>query len=143
MKYSCPGCAVGKEAKATEPTSCLPCPRNRYNDQFNSSCSDCPNGKVTADVGANVCQCGVGEMPDGSGGCSSCQSGFFKSTIGDVNCEACPANTDTGGQTGRAACGKYYYTAAEITTDLMLGTSHVSSMRHKVIDHDQCIVTAL
>ena len=54
----------------------------------------------------SVTQCGTGEMPDGNGGCSPCQSGFFKAGPENTNCIQCPTNTDTNGQTGRTSCSK-------------------------------------
>ena len=55
----------------------------------------------------SVTQCGAGQMPDGNGGCSPCQSGFYKSQSGNTNCVPCPTNSNTRGLTGRASCSKF------------------------------------
>ena len=55
----------------------------------------------------SVMECPAGEEPDGSGGCAECQSGFYKSQVGNGNCQICPQNTVPSPGTGNTACRKW------------------------------------
>ena len=75
-----------------------------YYGPLGGSCTLChatqvrPEGRVDQDTTVADCQCFTGLEPHASGTgelCSVCNLGFYKDTIGNTNCTACPATFTT------------------------------------------------
>ena len=49
----CLVCGPGTEASSGDSTACIPCPMNKFNEEFNSTCTDCPNSEITEEAGAD------------------------------------------------------------------------------------------
>jgi len=86
---------------------CQPCAQNTYNDQpgmvTSDACKACPDGKVTAEVGARnmttdcVCPVGTFLADPANGVCRDCPKGSYCPTIGALQPTPCPATFSTEG----------------------------------------------
>ena len=76
---------------------CIQCPVNTANPNsfslYNSSCTPCPHGSVSAIGSATCVQCPLGSATFGNVNCTSCLPGTYADSIGSITCKSCPMNT--------------------------------------------------
>jgi hypothetical protein len=94
-------CAAGHAGQPGGP--CERCPAGKYTAPYEYSlwreCQDCPPHSSTVSSGssasasASPCLCNRGYTGPNGGSCRSCESGFYKSSMGSSMCLLCPESS--------------------------------------------------
>jgi alpha-tubulin suppressor-like RCC1 family protein len=84
----CIACLPGEYGNSSE---CLSCAAGRYSDtQGQSSCQQCPVGKVSSETKTECTKCPPGKVPSlDASECTSCVAGYFREGP-DLDCSLCP-----------------------------------------------------
>lgn len=81
---------------------CVPCPLGYFNAFTDKTCSICPTGSSTLNLGSLSCTCIAGYYNNGAE-CSQCQVGTFKPSFGDWPCTNCSSGYFQN-MTGQSSC---------------------------------------
>ena len=78
---------------------CTPCEAGKFKPSAGSaSCSNtCPANSISDPASDDIsdCKCNAGYTGNDGGLCNACPAGKFKPNVGDENCTACPAHSDS------------------------------------------------
>jgi hypothetical protein len=111
----CTACSAGHFKSTIGSASCEVCGYNKWSDIGASECIDCHDNSqsvTTQSTSADECLCNPGFH--GSGQCTACSAGRFKSTIGSASCEVCGYNGWS--DIGASACIDCHDNSQSVTT---------------------------
>ena len=137
----CEACPAGTHKAASGFAACVPCEQDTFSAEAATQCVSCgTQSSTTGNTGQDHCVCDAG-YEFSSGSCQQCNSGYVKTTDGNVACEACaPGKTSNSLHTTCVECAANMYQPTDAGECLPCRDSSTSNIGSILASDCLCVV---